>query len=81
MSPIFGLLVDKTGKNIIWVLCAVATTLASHVMLAFTLWNPWIAMVMWLLTPRGQGGLGSLWQKPRSALLIVVLLRVGKTVT
>ncbi|KAG8512488.1 Major facilitator superfamily domain-containing protein 1, partial [Galemys pyrenaicus] len=45
MSPVFGLLVDKTGKNIIWVLCAVAATLASHIMLAMTLWNPWIAMV------------------------------------
>lgn len=59
MSPIFGLLVDKTGKNVIWVLCAVVTTLASHILLAFTLWNPWIAMVMLLLTPgghRGQGG-------------------------
>ncbi|XP_036301549.1 major facilitator superfamily domain-containing protein 1 isoform X4 [Pipistrellus kuhlii] len=44
MSPIFGLMVDKTGKNIIWVLCAVVTTLASHMLLAFTLWNPWIAM-------------------------------------
>ncbi|XP_033265359.1 major facilitator superfamily domain-containing protein 1 isoform X5 [Orcinus orca] len=46
MSPIFGLLVDKTGKNIIWVLCAVVTALASHMMLAFTLWNPWIAMCL-----------------------------------
>ncbi|KAL1777729.1 major facilitator superfamily domain-containing protein 1 isoform X1 [Sigmodon hispidus] len=46
MSPIFGLLVDKTGKNIIWVLCAVATTLVSHMMLAFTFWNPWIAMCL-----------------------------------
>lgn len=27
MSPVFGLLVDKTGKNIIWVLCAVAAAL------------------------------------------------------
>ncbi|KAM4863492.1 lysosomal dipeptide transporter MFSD1 isoform X2 [Urocitellus parryii] len=46
MSPIFGLLVDKTGKNIIWVLCAVATTLMSHMMLAFTMWTPWIAMCL-----------------------------------
>lgn len=46
MSPIFGLLVDKTGKNIIWVLCAVTTTLVSHTMLAFTMWNPWIAMCL-----------------------------------
>lgn len=45
MSPVFGFLVDKIGKNIIWVLCAVVTTLAAHIMLAFTFWNPWIAMV------------------------------------
>uniref|UniRef100_H3AYP1 Lysosomal dipeptide transporter MFSD1 n=1 Tax=Latimeria chalumnae TaxID=7897 RepID=H3AYP1_LATCH len=43
-SPVFGLMVDKIGKNIIWVLVAVATSLASHMMLAFTFWNPWIAM-------------------------------------
>ncbi|KAM9231870.1 lysosomal dipeptide transporter MFSD1 isoform 3-T3 [Leptosomus discolor] len=46
MSPVFGLLVDKIGKNIIWVLCAVITTLASHIMLAFTFWNPWTAMCL-----------------------------------
>ncbi|XP_004704171.1 major facilitator superfamily domain-containing protein 1 isoform X1 [Echinops telfairi] len=46
LSPVFGLLVDKTGRNIIWVLCAVAVTLVSHMMLAFTLWNPWIAMCL-----------------------------------
>uniref|UniRef100_H0VT06 Lysosomal dipeptide transporter MFSD1 n=1 Tax=Cavia porcellus TaxID=10141 RepID=H0VT06_CAVPO len=46
MSPLFGFMVDKTGKNIIWVLCAVATTLVSHMMLAFTMWNPWIAMCL-----------------------------------
>ncbi|XP_023371450.1 major facilitator superfamily domain-containing protein 1 isoform X2 [Otolemur garnettii] len=46
MSPVFGLLVDKTGKNVIWVLCAVVTTLVSHMMLAFTMWNPWIAMCL-----------------------------------
>ncbi|XP_048810372.1 major facilitator superfamily domain-containing protein 1 isoform X1 [Lagopus muta] len=46
MSPVFGILVDKIGKNIIWVLCAVVTTLASHIMLAFTFWNPWIAMCL-----------------------------------
>lgn len=43
-SPILGFMVDKTGKNIIWVLCAVVTTLLAHMMLAFTFWNPWIAM-------------------------------------
>ncbi|XP_028650281.1 major facilitator superfamily domain-containing protein 1 isoform X1 [Erpetoichthys calabaricus] len=43
-SPVLGFMVDKIGKNVIWVLCAVVTTLAAHVMLAFTFWNPWIAM-------------------------------------
>ncbi|XP_072524601.1 lysosomal dipeptide transporter MFSD1 isoform X1 [Salminus brasiliensis] len=45
-SPLLGLMVDKTGKNIIWVLFAVVTTLIAHMMLAFTFWNPWIAMVI-----------------------------------
>ncbi|XP_034024171.1 major facilitator superfamily domain-containing protein 1 isoform X2 [Thalassophryne amazonica] len=43
-SPILGLLVDKTGRNVVWVICAVVATLAAHMMLAFTFWNPWIAM-------------------------------------
>ncbi|KAM8852933.1 lysosomal dipeptide transporter MFSD1 isoform 1-T1 [Synchiropus picturatus] len=43
-SPIFGFMVDKTGRNVVWVICAVITTLCAHMMLAFTFWNPWIAM-------------------------------------
>uniref|UniRef100_A0A3Q3DRX6 Lysosomal dipeptide transporter MFSD1 n=1 Tax=Hippocampus comes TaxID=109280 RepID=A0A3Q3DRX6_HIPCM len=43
-SPVLGFLVDKTGRNVIWVMCAVCTTLASHMMLAFTFWTPWIGM-------------------------------------
>ncbi|KAB5535539.1 hypothetical protein PHYPO_G00118850 [Pangasianodon hypophthalmus] len=45
-SPVLGFMVDKTGKNITWVLCAVVTTLIAHMMLAFTFWNPWFAMVL-----------------------------------
>lgn len=45
-SPVLGFVVDKTGRNVIWVVIAVVTTLAAHMMLAFTFWNPWIAMVM-----------------------------------
>uniref|UniRef100_A0A8C8HZT5 Lysosomal dipeptide transporter MFSD1 n=1 Tax=Oncorhynchus tshawytscha TaxID=74940 RepID=A0A8C8HZT5_ONCTS len=48
-SPVLGFMVDRTGKNVIWVLCAVVTTLIAHMMLAFTFWNPWIAMVMTIL--------------------------------
>ncbi|CAB1348818.1 unnamed protein product [Coregonus sp. 'balchen'] len=43
-SPLLGFMVDRIGKNVIWVLCAVVTTLIAHMMLAFTFWNPWIAM-------------------------------------
>ncbi|XP_056139320.1 major facilitator superfamily domain-containing protein 1 [Lampris incognitus] len=43
-SPLLGFMVDKTGKNVIWVICAVVCTLAAHMMLAFTFWIPWIAM-------------------------------------
>lgn len=45
-SPVLGFMVDKIGKNVSWVICAVVATLAAHMMLAFTFWNPWIAMVM-----------------------------------
>ncbi|XP_012727274.1 major facilitator superfamily domain-containing protein 1 isoform X1 [Fundulus heteroclitus] len=43
-SPILGFIVDKTGRNVGWVLTAVIATLGAHMMLAFTFWNPWIAM-------------------------------------
>uniref|UniRef100_A0A672G2C7 Lysosomal dipeptide transporter MFSD1 n=1 Tax=Salarias fasciatus TaxID=181472 RepID=A0A672G2C7_SALFA len=43
-SPLLGFMVDKTGRNVIWVIIAVVATLAAHMMLAFTFWNPWIAM-------------------------------------
>ncbi|XP_013866535.1 lysosomal dipeptide transporter MFSD1 isoform X2 [Austrofundulus limnaeus] len=43
-SPVLGFIVDKTGRNVVWVMIAVVATLAAHIMLAFTFWNPWIAM-------------------------------------
>ncbi|XP_076139062.1 lysosomal dipeptide transporter MFSD1 [Alosa pseudoharengus] len=43
-SPVLGFMVDRTGKNVLWVACAILATLAAHMMLAFTFWNPWIAM-------------------------------------
>uniref|UniRef100_A0A8C1LZM3 Lysosomal dipeptide transporter MFSD1 n=1 Tax=Cyprinus carpio TaxID=7962 RepID=A0A8C1LZM3_CYPCA len=45
-SPLLGFMVDRTGRNILWVMLAVITTLLSHMMLAFTFWNPWIAMCL-----------------------------------
>uniref|UniRef100_A0A8C2WCX4 Lysosomal dipeptide transporter MFSD1 n=1 Tax=Cyclopterus lumpus TaxID=8103 RepID=A0A8C2WCX4_CYCLU len=43
-SPLLGFMVDRTGRNVVWVMFAVVATLAAHMMLAFTFWNPWIAM-------------------------------------
>lgn len=45
-SPVFGILVDLLGRNLIWVTVAVFGTLAAHGLLAFTFLNPWIAMVL-----------------------------------
>lgn len=45
-SPVFGVLVDLLGRNLIWVTAAVFGTLAAHGLLAFTFLNPWIAMVL-----------------------------------
>ncbi|KTG46458.1 hypothetical protein cypCar_00012710 [Cyprinus carpio] len=33
-SPLLGFVVDRTGRNVLWVMLAVATTLLSHMMLA-----------------------------------------------
>ncbi|RWS14286.1 Major facilitator superfamily domain-containing protein 1-like protein [Dinothrombium tinctorium] len=45
-SPLIGILIDFTGRNLIWVFVAVLITLASHLIFAFTLLNPWIPMVL-----------------------------------
>ncbi|RXG72516.1 Major facilitator superfamily domain-containing protein 1 [Armadillidium vulgare] len=45
-SPLFGFLVDKTGRNIMWVFIAVLVSLGSHCLLAFTFLNPFIPMVI-----------------------------------
>uniref|UniRef100_V5GY83 Lysosomal dipeptide transporter MFSD1 n=1 Tax=Ixodes ricinus TaxID=34613 RepID=V5GY83_IXORI len=44
-SPVFGILVDLVGRNLLWVTVAVVGTLVSHGLLAFTFINPWVAMV------------------------------------
>ncbi|XP_018568613.1 major facilitator superfamily domain-containing protein 1 isoform X2 [Anoplophora glabripennis] len=45
-SPLLGLFIDKTGKNLSWIVVAVIFTIGSHVLLAFTMVNPYVAMVM-----------------------------------
>lgn len=48
-SPLLGNLVDRTGRNVMWVFMAVVVTLGCHAVLTFTFWNPFIPMVrFWL---------------------------------
>ena len=43
-SPIFGFIIDRTGRNIIFVFTAVAATMVGHGLLAFTFINPYIGV-------------------------------------
>lgn len=44
-SPLFGWVIDKTGRNVFWVLISVLGTIFAHSLLAFTFANPYIGMV------------------------------------
>lgn len=44
-SPILGYIVDRLGRNILWVFIAVLVSLGCHALLTFTFLNPFIAMV------------------------------------
>jgi len=43
-SPLLGLLMDKTGRNITWVLLAILASIGCHSLLAFSRLNPYIAI-------------------------------------
>jgi len=45
-SPVLGILVDKTGRNVLYVTVAIAITLVCHVVLTFTFINPYFAIVV-----------------------------------
>ncbi|XP_053662029.1 major facilitator superfamily domain-containing protein 1-like isoform X2 [Anopheles marshallii] len=44
-SPLFGLLVDRTGRNLLWVFLSVILTIVAHGILAFSYLNPYIGMI------------------------------------
>ncbi|CAG2113021.1 unnamed protein product, partial [Medioppia subpectinata] len=46
LSPFLGLLVDLTGRNILWVFSSAIITLFAHSLLAFSFINPWLGMVL-----------------------------------
>lgn len=45
LSPFFGILIDKTGRNVTWVIISILTTIGSHFILAFTFFNPYVGVV------------------------------------
>ncbi|KAJ0181914.1 hypothetical protein K1T71_002636 [Dendrolimus kikuchii] len=45
LSPFFGILIDKTGRNMMWIIMSIITTLGAHFMLAFTFFNPYIGVI------------------------------------
>ncbi|XP_066582726.1 lysosomal dipeptide transporter MFSD1-like isoform X2 [Prorops nasuta] len=45
-SPLLGYLVDKTGKNIVWLVISICATLLAHALLAFTYVNPYTCMII-----------------------------------
>lgn len=51
-SPLFGFVIDKTGRNVFWVLLSVTVTICAHAVLAFTFFNPYICMVSWSIFKR-----------------------------
>ena len=45
-SPLLGLVIDKTGRNISWVFLSVLISIGCYALLNFTLLNPYIAVVI-----------------------------------
>ncbi|KAK2155682.1 hypothetical protein LSH36_233g01003 [Paralvinella palmiformis] len=45
VSPLFGLAIDKTGRNVLWVILGIVVTLGCHATFAFTFLNPFVPMV------------------------------------
>ncbi|CAF1189399.1 unnamed protein product [Didymodactylos carnosus] len=46
LSPILGYLVDRTGRNIFWLIGSIAATIVSHIMLAFLFIHPVVPLVI-----------------------------------
>lgn len=45
-APVFGLAIDKIGRNVVFVFLAVLLTMLSHILLAFTDINPYVNIVI-----------------------------------
>ncbi|XP_033325269.1 lysosomal dipeptide transporter MFSD1 isoform X1 [Megalopta genalis] len=45
-SPIFGYVVDRTGRNVLWVFIGIFATIVAHGLLAFTYESPYVCMIL-----------------------------------
>jgi MFS family permease len=45
-SPLFGILVDKSGRNILWLVLSIIGSLIAHGLLAFTYVSPYVCMIL-----------------------------------
>ncbi|KAK7090746.1 lysosomal dipeptide transporter MFSD1-like [Littorina saxatilis] len=45
-SPFFGFLIDRTGKNIFWVIIGTTVTLGCHALLAFSFVSAYVGMIV-----------------------------------
>ncbi|XP_050529297.1 major facilitator superfamily domain-containing protein 1 [Daktulosphaira vitifoliae] len=45
LAPLFGIIIDKTGRNLFWVFISIFGTLVAHLLLTLTYVNPYIAML------------------------------------
>lgn len=45
-SPFFGILIDKVGKNLMWVVYSIILTAVAHSILIFTYLNPYVGTVI-----------------------------------
>ena len=45
-APIFGVVVDKTGQNMLWVVIGIIGSLIAHGFMAFTYISPYVCMIL-----------------------------------
>lgn len=46
MSPLLGFLIDKTGRNLMWVISSIILTIGAHSLLTFSFANPYLGMCL-----------------------------------
>lgn len=45
-SPLMGFVIDKTGRNVMWMIMSIVTTMFGHGLLGFSFLNPYVGMTV-----------------------------------